>query len=225
VRLVNGTSGAPIGCAIAGDAAIDALGLGGVTALANGNFVIASPSDDEGGIVDAGSARLVNGTTGTPIGSAIAGDAANDQLGRAGVTALANGNFVIVSDLDDEGGVVDAGSVRLVSGTTGAQIGSAIVGDVANDLVGSSVTALTSGNFVVLSPADDEGGIVDAGSVRLASGTTGAQIGSAITGSVTGDMADAGVTGSAAGNYYVVSLPMANKNGLADSGLVRLIAP
>src|SRR5438034_1130684 len=285
VRLVNGTTGAPIGSAIVGNAASDSLGSGGVTALPNGNFVIASPEDDEGGIVDAGSVRLVDGTTGAPIGSAIVGNAASDSLGSGGVTALPNGNFVIASPSEDAGGIVNAGSVRLVSGTTGAPIGIAIVGDVAGDFLGSGdgsggITALPNGDFVIASPGDDVGGIVDAGSVRLANatrrasvvsaivgnaacdtlgsggitalpngnfvivshiedvggivnagsvrlvdGTTGAPIGSAITGGVNGDVSGALVTPSAAGNFFILGLPLWNKNGIVDSGMVRLIAP
>ena len=229
VRLVNGTTGAPIGSAIVGNAASDFLGSGGITALPNGNFVIASPSDDEGGLVHAGSVRLVNGTTGAPIGSAIVGNAANDFLGSrlgGGITALPNGNFVIASPEDDEGGIVDAGSVRLVDGTTGAPIGSAIVGDVAGDGLGSGgITALPNGNFVIVSHIEDVGGIVNAGSVRLVDGTTGAPIGSAITGGVNGDVSGALVTPSAAGNFFILGLPLWNKNGIVDSGMVRLIAP
>ncbi len=133
---------------------------------------------------------------------------------------------MIASLFDDEGGIVDAGSVRLVNGTTGAPIGSAIVGDVANDNLGSGgVTALPNGNFVIASPDDDEGGIADAGSVRLVNGTTGAPIGSAITGGAAGDVSGALVRPSAAGNFFVLGLPNADKNGLVDSGMVRLIAP
>src|SRR5438034_965357 len=187
VRLVNGTTGAPIGSAIVGNAASDFLGSGGITALPNGNFVIASPF---GGITDVGSVRLVDGTTGAPIGSAIVGDVAGDFLGSGnglfgnssnGITALPNGNFVIASPSDNEGGLVHAGSVRLVDGTTGALIGGAIVGDVAADFVCScygsgGITALPNGNFVTRRPSDVDGGIVDVGSVRLVNGTTGAPI-------------------------------------------------
>ncbi len=118
---------------IYGDVAGDQLGQGGITALPNNNYVISSLYDDEGGIVDAGSIRLMDGTTGAQIGSTIAGDNANDHF--QGVTALSNNNYVIVASPDDVDGIVNAGSVRLVNGATGVQIGSAIVGD-AGDVLG-----------------------------------------------------------------------------------------
>jgi len=113
-----------------------------------------------------------------------------------------------------------------VNGTTGAPIGSAIVGNAALDNLGlGGITALPNGNFVIVSHIEDVGGIVNAGSVRLVDGTTGAPIGSAITGGVNGDVSGALVTPSAAGNFFILGLPLWNKNGIVDSGMVRLIAP
>src|SRR5438034_1249774 len=210
---------------IYGNAAGDSLGPlahTSITALPNGNFVIASPNADEGGLVNVGSVRLVNGTTGAPIGSAIVGNAASDFLGSGGVTALPNGNFVIASPVADEGGVVDAGSVRLVDGTTGAPIGSAIVANAARDSLGSGgVTALPNGNFVIASPSEDAGGIVNAGSVRLVNGTTGALIGSAVVGVVVGDFlvsghCSGGITALPNGNFVIAS-PLDDEGGIVRS--------
>ena len=167
VKLFDGTTGAPIGSTIADDGA-DRLGSGGVTALANGNFVIVSPNDDVGGVVNAGSVQLINGTTGAPIGSTIAGDAVNDLLGGGGVIALASNNFVIVSHTDDVGGVADAGSVQLINGTTGAPIGSTIAGSFAGDISLATVTGSATGDFYVLGLSRaDNNGLVDSGLVRL----------------------------------------------------------
>ena len=136
VRLMNGATGAQIGPTLVGDSAAERLGSGcafsrsGVTALANGNYVVASPQSDEGGLVDAGSVRLIDGNNGQQIGAALVGDEASDFLGSGGVTALPNGNFVIASPLDDNGGLAEAGSVRLIDGETGAQIGNAVTGAV-----------------------------------------------------------------------------------------------
>ncbi|VAW54262.1 hypothetical protein MNBD_GAMMA06-1315 [hydrothermal vent metagenome] len=239
VRLVNGSTGAQIGATLAGDVTGDQLGFSGLTALANNNFVIASERDNEGGIAGAGSIRLVNGSTGAQIGTTLAGDITDDQLGSRSITALANNNFVIVSYLDDEGGIVDAGSIRLVDGSTGAQIGATLAGDVAGDQLGlsfsasnsfslnsgfNSVTALVNNNFVFASQFDDEGGIVDAGSVRAVDGTTGLQIGGTIAGSVANDVSGPHVIAPATGNFYIFSLKNADNNGVMDSGLVRLIA-
>lgn len=224
VRLVDGTTGVQIGSTIAGDVTGDQLGSKSIIALANNNYVIVSPYDDEGGIVDAGSVQLVNGITGAQIGGTIAGDVASDRLGFSGITPLANNNYVIASPNDDEGGIVDAGSVQLVNGTTGAQIGSTLAGDVASDWLGNkSITALANNNYVIASEVDDEGGIVNAGSVRLVDGTTGAQIGSTLAGDVTDDrLGNNGIT-ALANNNYVIASPGDDEGGIANAGSVRLV--
>jgi hypothetical protein len=143
-------------------------GSGGVIALANGNFVIVSPWDDVGGVINAGSVKLFNGTTGAPIGSTIAGDFQGDKLGSGGVTALANGNFVIVSDSDNVGGVAVAGSVKHFNGTTGAPIGSTIAGQTSYDVLVATVAGSATGDFFVLGlPYADRNSLSDSGLVRL----------------------------------------------------------
>ena len=221
VKLVNGDTGVQIGSTIAGDSNFDGYGVFGVTALVNNNFVIVASEDDVGGLVNAGSVRLVNGDTGLQIGSTISGDAAYDQLGQAGAYALSNNNFVIASSNADEGGIVDAGTVRLVDGTTGAQIGSTIAGDTANDYLGVSAT-LPNSNYVISSAADDDGGLVNVGSVRLVNGATGAQIGSTITGDAVGD--GLGINTIALSNNNYVAVAAGDfMSGLVGVGSVRLV--
>jgi WD40 repeat protein len=222
VRLVNGVTGTQIGSALAGDVEFDFLGGGGVTALPNGHYVIASPSDDEGGIVDAGSVRLVDGFTGTQIGSAYAGDADNDRVGLR-VRDLPNGNYLVASRVDNEGGISNAGSVRLFNGDTATAIGSVLVGDVHGDQLGSFTDVLSNGNYVVASPLDDEDGIVDAGSVRLLDGITGVQIGDAIVGeSQDNSLGSRGIVVLANDNVVIAS-PGDDVGGIVDAGSVRLL--
>ena len=83
----------------------------------------------------------MNGATGAQIGTTIAGNTAQDKLGYSSVTALGNNNFVIASQYDDVNSVTDAGSVMLINGATGAQIGTTLAGNAASDQLGqSSVT-------------------------------------------------------------------------------------
>ena len=223
VHLYSPFSSTPI-ASIYGDGASDKLGNLSITALGNSNYVIVSEQDDEGGIVNAGSVRLMNGTTGVQI-AMLAGDVLSDQLGFSGVTALDNNNYVIASRFDDEGGIVDAGSARLMNGTTGAQI-AMLAGDVLSDQLGNSgITALDNNNYVIISRLDDEGGIVDAGSVRLMHGTTGVAIGAAIVGAVADDMLSASVTKPINGDFYVLSQPLADSGGLVNAGMVRIVSP
>jgi hypothetical protein len=224
VHLYSPQSSIPI-ASIYGDDANDQLGSSSITALANNNYVIASELDDEGGIVDAGSVRLVDGATGMPIGTPIVGDVSIDSLGENGIIALANNNYVVASASDDLGGIVNAGSVRLVNGSTGVQIGTPIVGDTADDRLGfGSVTALTNNNYVLASTLDDEGGVVDAGSVRLVDGATGTQIGMSIVGTSLADVNFVNVTESPTGIFFVLGLPSWDYNGLTNSGRVLLVA-
>lgn len=222
VRLMDGTTGAAIGTAIIGDSFNDSVGSGGVIELDNGNYVIVSSFDTEGGVLLAGSVRLIDGTTGAQIGITIAGDVFFDAVGAGGVTPLTNGNYVILSILDDVGGVVDAGSMMLVNGATGVQIGATIAGDVLSDQLGFGLSeALSNGNFVFGSQFDDEGGIVDAGSVRLIDGTTGLQIGATFAGNTASEQAGL-VTAIDNGNYVITS-PFADVGGTVDVGTVQLM--
>ena len=66
-----------------------------VLPLSTGNVVITSPSDDAGG-TDAGAVYLFNGATGALI-STLTGSSDDDNLGSGGVTAVGNGNYVILS--------------------------------------------------------------------------------------------------------------------------------
>ena len=52
------------------------------------SFVIASSSDDVGGISNAGSVMIINGATGAQIGATIFGDNSNDFLGGSSVTVI-----------------------------------------------------------------------------------------------------------------------------------------
>ncbi len=216
--LYSGVDASQIGTTFMGDFADDQIGLGSVIQLANNNYAIASINDDEGGIVDAGSIMLWDGTTGSQVGTTIAGNAMTDQLGFGPIIALSNNNFVVASLFDDDGANADAGSVRLVNGATGAEIVS-IAGDFANDMQGSGgLVALANGNFVILSDVDDEGGNADVGSVRLIDGATGAAIGSPFIGTAANDLSEAVVAAATAGGDYVLGLSRSDKDGLVDSG-------
>ena len=222
VMLINGATGAQIGSTFAGNATNDYLGRSSVTALTNNNFVIASAYDDVG-VSNAGSVMLINGLTGSQIGSTLAGNAANDYLGFSAITALTNNNFVIASEYDNLGGsVVDAGSVILVSGATGAQIGSTLAGNTASDFLGfSGITALTNNNFVIASPYDDVG-VSDAGSVMLVNGATGALIGT-IVGDTASDQLGYSFITALTNNNFVIASENDNVGGITDAGSVMLI--
>lgn len=160
--------------------------------LANGHYVVGSPSWDAPGfggpIADAGAVTWVNGNTGRvgPINSSnsLIGTRFNQRIG-AEVQALTNGHYVVASPRynylrGDFSNCAECGMAFRADGTqpiTGFenQIPK-LVGATDGDRVGRSVTPLRNGNYVVSSPSWDLGGgaltIVDAGALTWQSGTT-----------------------------------------------------
>ena len=92
----------------------------------------------------------------------ITGPVGSGQFGTT-VTVLTNGNYVVTDRFYDEGAVADVGAVYLYNGSTHALI-STLKGTTASDQIGSGgITALTNGNYVVISPAWDNGAATNAG--------------------------------------------------------------
>ena len=122
--------------------------------LSTGKVVITSPYDDAGG-TDAGAVYLFSGATGELI-STLKGSQANDNVGKYGVTALSNGNYVVCSPYWDNAGVANAGAVTWVNGSSevsgvvassnsliGTQTGDTVG---LRDALGCKVTPLSNGN-------------------------------------------------------------------------------
>lgn len=195
-----------------------------VSVLPNGNFVIAASSDTVDGVVNAGQVLLVNGTTGAVIGTPIKGATTADQVGISGVAVLSNGNYVIPSPYQDVAGKSDAGSLILVNGETGAQIGNAITGNDSFDLFGlGGVLTLANGNFVAAAYQDDVDGVVDAGSLALFDGSTAEQIGATLAGDNANDqISSGGIRELPSGNFLVLS-KFDDVSGVSDAGSVMLI--
>jgi hypothetical protein len=222
----NGTGGT-VGAvstanSLVGSTTADQIGSPGVTALSNGNYVVRSQVWDNGTVVNAGAATWGDGTTGisgtVSAANSLVGGKADDQISNYGVTALSNGNYVVRSNVWDNGAVTDVGAVTWGNGTTGiigtVSATNSLVGSTASDKVGdASVTALTNGNYVVGSPYWDNGAVSDAGAVTWgngAGGTVGAVsatnslVGSAASDSA-GSFSLSNVTALNNGNYVVYS--------------------
>ena len=180
-----------------GDYGGDQLGSGGVTVLANGNFVIASPNWNKG---DGAVTFLPGSTTALGTGGSLATvtsanslvgshqstlswDGAEDANFSGGdsigsLTALANSNYVVASQswngtmgavtlMDGTNGHVVVGS----GGTTGETVSASnsLVGSSGGDYVGGITPLAGSSNFVVSSPDWSSG----RGEVTRVDGTTG----------------------------------------------------
>ena len=136
---------------------------------------------------------------------------------------------MIASPDDSVGGKNNAGSVMLVSGTTGALI-KALVGDQEGDQLGydgvsHGVTALANNNFVVISSEDQVDNIPGAGSVKLVSGTTGAQIGDNILqGTTKEDMELLRIITTTAPDAFIIGFSLFDKSKQVDSGFAKVFA-
>jgi trimeric autotransporter adhesin len=126
--------------------------------LPNGNFLVVDQHYDTVSKIDVGAIYLYNGTTHARI-SMVTGATAGDVIGGGGFTDVGDSNVVVQSDAWQSSPGVHAGAVTWINGTTGLD---GVVG-ASNSLVGSSggdanfraVTALTNGNYVVVSVSWD----------------------------------------------------------------------
>ena len=144
VGAANSLVGSSVGDLVGGISSIVTEPISGIVALTNGNYVVSSPSWDNGGIVDAGAVTWGDGNTGiTGVVSAsnsLVGSSAFDYVGLVGldrVTALTNGNYVVRSS---EWGIANVGAVTWGNGNTGitgvVSASNSLVGSSAFDLVG-----------------------------------------------------------------------------------------
>ncbi len=194
--------------------------LTGVTPLANGNYVVASPVWDNGAAVDIGAITWSSGVSGrtgalSPVNSMIGGTA-GDKVGASGVWALANNHYVVASPSWSSGGVSRRGAVTWGNGNEAAVgivvAGNSLVGSQANDSVGIlGVTALTNGNYVVVSPFFNNGLIADVGAATWLDGSLGissvVSSANSLVGSSESDLVGRTAVVALANGHYVVQSP------------------
>src|SRR5205085_1230242 len=139
----NGTTGL-VGPVTAANSLIgnqnDNVGVGGVTALTNGNYVVKSYRWNQ----SRGAATFGNGATGikgvVSAANSLVGGSNSDGVGTtvggqfASVLPLAGGNYVVISPYWDNAGATNAGAVTFGNGAGG------VVGAVSatNSLVGGT---------------------------------------------------------------------------------------
>ncbi len=201
----------------------DYIGLG-VVALTNGNYVVGGNQWSNGTEGNAGAITFGNGASGVigVVSAAISlvGSHYYDSVGST-VTALANGNYTVNSSVWDNGGSIDAGSVTWGDGTIGVKgivsAANSLVGNLANDRLGTVVTALSNGNYVVGSPYWNG----QRGMATWCNGTTGtngfASQANSLTGSQAGDRVGSTITALSNGSY-VVGSPYWKNSALAEAG-------
>lgn len=195
----------------------DQVGLDRIIVLKNGNFLVRSRNWDRGSIMDAGAVTWVSAVTGLSgvisSDNSLVGTSAYDGVGEYVPALLANGNYVIGVPGWDNGSLQNAGAATWGNGSTGItgsiSQSNSLVGTSANTYVGSTVTELTNGNYVVRSSGWSNGAAVSAGAVTWCSGAGGlagevtAQ--NSLVGSTSYDQVGNQVTPLANGNYVVTS--------------------
>ena len=210
----------------------DRVGFSGVTALADGSYIICSAPWDNGAIVNAGAATFGNGITGVvgPVTTAnsLYGTNPNDNVGALGAVALTNGNYVVVSCFWGGGIAERIGAVTLGNGLTGltgpVSPANSLVGSTANDLVGQDrVTILSNGNFVVNSRSWHHGSTINAGAVTWVDGAAGltgpVTVLNSLHGTSENDSESRFVVALGNGNYVVAS-PRWDNGGIGNAGAV-----
>jgi hypothetical protein len=187
-----------------------------VTALANGNYVVASPTWNGG----RGAATWGDGAAGVtgPVSAtnSLIGTNAMEAVGYS-VTPLSNGNYVVRSPYwsGSRGAATWGDGTQGVTGTVDAT--NSLVGSSPNDYVALHVTALSNGDYVVSTP-DWNGWRGAATWGDGAAGVTGTvDASNSLVGGSPDDEVGLGVTPLSNG-HYVVASPNWNAGGAPRHG-------
>lgn len=222
VTWANGTAGlvGPVSASnsLIGSTPNDVIGSRGIAALANGNYVVASPYWCNGPLADVGAVTVVDGSG--PVsglvtsGNSLTGSQANDGVGSRGVSVLPNGGFVVLSPEWNNGTSPKAGAVTWGDGSTAftgiVSSSNSLVGTNANDSVGASgIVVLANGNFVASSYNWSDGGTAAVGAATWADGGQGrtgvVSSANSLVGSQAYDYVGSQLTALADGRYLVAS--------------------
>jgi Repeat of unknown function (DUF5650) len=177
----NGASGVsgPVssGNSLIGTQSIDMVG-NGLSALRNGNYVVTSPSWDNGSAINAGAATWADGSTGlvgpVTIANSLFGTTIDSKVGAFGALALSNGNYLVASPEWDNGALLNAGAATWGNGNLGVtgpvSAGNSLVGTLGGDNVPQFSFALIApdnGSYIMFNRFWDNGASADAGAISL----------------------------------------------------------
>jgi hypothetical protein len=99
------------------------VGINGITALSNGNYVVDSPFWGDGSHFFVGAVTWANGGHGLsgPVSTlnSLIGALPSDEVGTGGITAVGNGDYVVGSPFVDNGFLQDAGAITPAYGDIG----------------------------------------------------------------------------------------------------------
>ncbi|MBB5608926.1 MULTISPECIES: filamentous hemagglutinin N-terminal domain-containing protein [unclassified Janthinobacterium] len=204
---------------LVGSTSGDMVGSNGVMMLSNGNYLVLSSRWNDGhGAVTWGDGN--SGVKGfVSEANSLVGSRAGDYVGNNGITQLSNGNYVVrSSNWNDQRGAVTWGDGN--SGVTGViSDANSLVGSTSGDMVGSNITTLSNGNYLVSSSNwNDHRGAVTWG--NGATGITGVvSDANSLVGTTSGDQVGSnGITLLSNGNYLVNSSNWNDQRGAVTWG-------
>jgi len=217
---------------LVGTSELDQVGIGRVTALSNGNYVVSSRFWNNGSIELAGAVTWANGTTGlsgaVSASNSLVGTTVFERIGGQGIGALSNGNYVVASP-GWNNGTTSVGAVTWVDGNTGltgfVSASNSLIGTTAGDGIGAwNVIALTNGNYVVDSPFWNNSAATRAGAITWADGATGlvgvVDATNSLVGASSNDQIGYNNATPLSNGNYVVASPNWTSDSLASVGAV-----
>ena len=218
---------------LVGGKAGDSVGNGGITPLTNGNFVFISPYWSSSTVTNAGAVTFGDGSKGISgtisVSNSLVGTTANQFTAGTFVTALANGNYVVVTPSWDNGSTVDVGALTWANGTTGLAgsitTSNSLIGTKTNDLKSPSSKILPNGNVLFNLSGFDNGNVEDAGALVWMNGsqpTTGViSTSNSLMGGTKNDFGSVVLNALPNGNYVALFSKWDNTStGTADAGAV-----
>lgn len=198
-----------------------------VVALANGNFVVPSACWSHDTETEIGAVTWVDGVSGLPgevsLRNSFVGTVPYEHLGQFGVTALGNGNYVVLNPNWSNGN----GAATWSNGHTGrvgrATHGNSLVGSNPDDHVGTYATALADGNYTVGSPHwnGDVGAITWCDGAKGSKGTVSSS--NSLVGSTPSDFIGFGSIAALPNGDYAVASPYWSNGAMAQVGAVTWV--
>jgi filamentous hemagglutinin family protein len=224
----NGTSGVSgtvsAANSLVGTNLVEQIGNGGITTLANGNYLVSSGGWYNGTKSGAGAVTWGNGTSGisgtVSAANSLVGSSTDDSIGV--IHLLTNGNYLVRSASWDNGTATNAGAVTWGSGTSGVSgtisAANSLIGSQANDSVGitGSIQTLSNGNYLVRSWLWDNGTATNAGALTWGSGTSGVSGTISASNSLIGSQADDSIGGVT--TYLLTNGNYITRNSTWDNG-------
>jgi hypothetical protein len=218
---------------LVGSTTSDYVGLNGVFALKNGNYVALSPfwNTYTGAATWGNGSAAVKGTKGfISSGNSLIGNSTNSNFANDDLVALSNGNYVVVNRF----AFGNKGAVAWGNGATGTigtlSAANALIGTTAGDQVGWTYP-LSNGNYVIVSSNYSNGATAGVGAVTWGNGRTGIKGSISATNSVIGTTAQdiiGATTGmrrffaTANGNYIFASSYWSRNGATSHAGAVTL---